>query len=158
MNGRGIQPGGARIEWADLMAFKRTITDPVPEGHEQWLRHLGIDTFHGRATFVGRTTVRVGDDHLKGNQVVIASGAMPAKLMIPGEEHLITSTKFLDLDELPDRVVFVGGGYISMEFATWLFGPAPRSRSCTAGRAPWRASILTSPIRSRLRRATAVST
>ena len=42
---------------------------------------------------------------------------MPAKLGIPGEEHLITSTEFLELDKLPERVVFVGGGYISMEFA-----------------------------------------
>ena len=61
MNGHGIRPGGARIEWADLMAFKRTFTAPVPKGHEQWLRDLGIDTFHGRATFVGPTAVRVGD-------------------------------------------------------------------------------------------------
>ncbi len=117
LNGHGIQPGGARIEWADLMAFKRTFTGPVPEGHEQWLRDLGIDTFHGRATFVGRTAVRVGDDDLEADQVVIATGAIPATLGIPGEEHLITSTEFLELDVLPDRVVFVGGGYISMEFA-----------------------------------------
>ena len=118
LNGHGIQPGGARIEWADLMAFKRTFTDPVPEGHEQWLRDSGIDTFPGRATFVGPTAVRVGDDDLEADdKVVIASGAKPATLGIPGEEHLITSTEFLELDALPDRVVFVGGGYISMEFA-----------------------------------------
>lgn len=49
--------------------------------------------------------------------MVIASGARPAKLGIPGEEHLITSEEFLELDELPKRIVFVGGGYISMEFA-----------------------------------------
>ncbi len=117
LNGRGIRPGGARIEWADLMAFKRTIIEPVPEGQEHWLRDLGIDTFHGRARFVGPTSVRVGDDELEAAHVVIASGAMPATLGIPGEEHLITSTEFLELDELPERVVFVGGGYISMEFA-----------------------------------------
>ena len=117
LNGRGIQSGGARIAWADLMAFKRTFTEPVPEGQEQWLRDLGIDTFHGPATFVDRTVVHVGDDDLKASQVVIASGAMPATLGIPGEEHLITSTEFLELEELPERMVFVGGGYISMEFA-----------------------------------------
>ena len=117
LKGHGIQPGGARIEWADLMAFKRTFTESVPKGHEQWLRDLGIDMFHGRATFIGRTAVHVGDDDLEADHVVIASGAMPATLGIPGEEHLITSTDFLELDALPDRVVFVGGGYISMEFA-----------------------------------------
>jgi len=42
---------------------------------------------------------------------------MPIKLGIAGEEYLITSDDFLNLDKMPDRVVFVGGGYISMEFA-----------------------------------------
>ena len=42
---------------------------------------------------------------------------MPAKLGIPGEEHLSASDEFLELDTLPKRIVFVGGGYISMEFA-----------------------------------------
>jgi pyruvate/2-oxoglutarate dehydrogenase complex dihydrolipoamide dehydrogenase (E3) component len=49
--------------------------------------------------------------------VVIAAGARHAPLAIPGEEYLTTSTEFLDLDQLPRRVVFVGGGYIAFEFA-----------------------------------------
>ncbi len=117
LSGRGVQPAGARIDWRELMAFKRTFTTPVPEGQEQWLREVGIDTFHGRAKFFGPTAVRVGGDALEAPHVVIASGAMPATLGIPGEEHLITSEEFLELDELPKRIVFVGGGYISMEFA-----------------------------------------
>ncbi len=48
---------------------------------------------------------------------VIASGAKPVDLNVPGKENMITSDQFLDLDHLPNRVVFVGGGYISFEFA-----------------------------------------
>ena len=115
--GRGIRADAARIDWHDLMAFKRTFTAPVPDRQEGWLRHLGIDVFHGRATFIGATTVHVGDDNLEAKRVVITTGAVPAKLGIQGEEHLSTSDEFLELDTLPKRIVFVGGGYISMEFA-----------------------------------------
>ncbi len=117
LRGRGIQPDGARIDWPELMAFKRSFTAPVPARQEAWLHDLGVDTFHGRATFVGPTTVRVGDDNLEGTHVVIAAGSMPAPLGIPREDLIITSEDFLELDELPGRIVFVGAGYISMEFA-----------------------------------------
>ena len=117
LTGRGVHPGGARIDWRELLAFKRTFTQAVPEGQERWLAEAGIDGFHGRARFVGPASVQVGNDDLEARRVVIASGAMPGKLGIPGEEYLITSEDFLELDELPERIVFVGGGYISMEFA-----------------------------------------
>ncbi|HEY5371995.1 MAG TPA: NAD(P)/FAD-dependent oxidoreductase, partial [Hanamia sp.] len=48
---------------------------------------------------------------------VIANGAAPAKLSIPGEDLLIDSTAFLDLEELPKEILFVGGGFIAFEFA-----------------------------------------
>jgi glutathione reductase (NADPH) len=117
LTGRGVDPGDARIDWGELMAFKRTFTEPVPKMNEEWLADAGIDTFQGRAKFVGPASVRVNGDELKATRLVIASGAVPARLGMPGEEHLITSEDFLELDELPARIVFVGGGYISMEFA-----------------------------------------
>src|SRR5262249_12556796 len=49
--------------------------------------------------------------------IVIASGARPADLPIDGREHVITSDQFLDLASLPPSIVFIGGGYISFEFA-----------------------------------------
>jgi glutathione reductase (NADPH) len=77
----------------------------------------GIKTFHGRAQFGDRTDVNVGDDVLEGRHVVVATGAMPRKLGIPGEEYVTTSEQFLELEKLPRRIVFIGGGYISFEFA-----------------------------------------
>ena len=118
LTGRGVRPGDARIDWPELMAFKRTFTESVAESHERWLAEVGIDGYHGRAKFIGPSSVQVGGDDLEAKHVVIASGAMPARLGIPGEGHLIASEDFLELDELPERIVFVGGGYISMEFAT----------------------------------------
>jgi glutathione reductase (NADPH) len=59
----------------------------------------------------------VDQDTIVGRHVVIATGARHATLGIPGEEHVTTSTQFLELDELPRRITFVGGGYIAFEFA-----------------------------------------
>jgi glutathione reductase (NADPH) len=66
---------------------------------------------------VDRTSVQAGEEILVARHVVIATGACHADLGIAGEELLTTSTQFLDLEELPHRIVFVGGGYIAFEFA-----------------------------------------
>jgi len=117
MNGNGIRAEQLRIDWSELMRFKRTFTQPVPRKIEEAFTKAGIAAFHGRARFVGRSTVQVGAEVLEGRYVVIASGQRPADLKIPGAEHLTTSEQFLELDELPRRILFIGGGYIAFEFA-----------------------------------------
>jgi glutathione reductase (NADPH) len=117
MQGKGVLAPGLSISWPDLIRFKRSFTDPVPGQSEQSFTEAGIITRHGRGHFVDRMSVQVGEDILVGRHVVIAAGARHAPLGIPGEEHLTTSTQFLELDRLPRRIAFVGGGYIAFEFA-----------------------------------------
>jgi glutathione reductase (NADPH) len=111
------------IKWHDLIKFKRTFTDSVPKEREESYVSVGIVPFHGPAKFVGLDSVLVGNDSsnaiLNGKNIVIATGAKPANLNIPGSENVITSDQFLELDkeQLPDNIVFIGGGYISFEFA-----------------------------------------
>ena len=118
---------GVQIKWADLIRFKRTFTDPFPKSREDGYINAGIVPFHGHARFIGPTAVRVkkvdggnnNDIILRGKHIVIATGSKPMNLNIPGSESIITSDQFLELgcDNLPDRIVFIGGGYISFEFA-----------------------------------------
>jgi glutathione reductase (NADPH) len=117
MNGSGITSGNARIDWPELIRFKRTFTEPVPKAREEGFAQSGIATYHGKAHFVGPGAIQLGGDTLEAKRIVIAAGAQPAKLNFAGEEHLITSDAFLELEALPRRIVFVGGGYISFEFA-----------------------------------------
>src|SRR5260221_14074842 len=117
MQGKGVLAPGLSISWPDLIRFKRTFTDPVPEQTEQSFAEVGIITRHDRAHFVDRTSVQVGEEILVGRHVVIVTGACHADLGIAGEELLTTSTQFMELDALPRRIVFVGGGYIAFEFA-----------------------------------------
>src|SRR6266436_1888132 len=116
MRGKGIA-GEARIDWRELMAFKRSFTDPIPKKHEDMYTGKGIDTYHGRARFTGRNSIEAGGAQLESRYLLIAAGAEPAKLNIPGEEHLATNEQFLDLDALPARIVLVGGGYVAAEFS-----------------------------------------
>jgi glutathione reductase (NADPH) len=117
MKGKGIQAESLRIDWQELMRFKRSFTEPVPKNREEGFAKAGIAAFHGRAHFVGPSTVQVGDEVLEGRYVAVAAGRKPADLKIQGTEYLTTSTQFLELGELPKRILFVGGGYIAFEFA-----------------------------------------
>lgn len=117
MEGKGLSASGARIDWSRLMRHKRTFTEPAPHRAEQRFVRKGIDAYHGRARFTGPRTVVAGDEALAGRFVLIAAGAVPRPLGIDGEEHVVTSTDFLDLDRLPARIVLVGGGYIAAEFS-----------------------------------------
>jgi glutathione reductase (NADPH) len=113
----GVPADGLTIQWPALMRFKRSLVDPTPQRTEQAWAEIGIEQFHGKARFVDSTTLAVGDDRLIGRRVLIAAGAMPAPLKFPGADRLTTSEEFLNLDRMPARIVFVGGGYISFEFA-----------------------------------------
>lgn len=116
MHGKGVR-GDVQIDWRALMAFKRTFTDPVPEKMEQRYREKGIDVYHGKARFLGKNTLQVAGDVLQAKHILLASGAEPIKLNIPGEQHLMDNEGFLELETLPRRIVLVGGGFIAAEFS-----------------------------------------
>ena len=86
MRGKGVSSEGNRIDWPVLMRFKRTFTCPVPQSNEDGFAGAGIAAFHGRVRFTDRTKLPLGYDTLTGRYVVIAAGARPATLAIPGEE------------------------------------------------------------------------
>jgi glutathione reductase (NADPH) len=116
MHGRGVV-GELRINWKELIAFKRIFTDPVPKKREESFTKQGVDAFHGIARFDGPDTVIVEGRALKGRHIVIAAGARPVPLDFPGAEHAIISDAFMELEDLPKRIVMVGGGYIAAEFS-----------------------------------------
>ena len=116
------------LNWHDLINFKRTFTDPFPKQREDSYINAGIISIHGKAKFIDKDAVKVeynekaddtNNDIIKGKYILIATGARPVNLGIPGSENVITSDQFLDLEShrLPDNIAFIGGGYISFEFA-----------------------------------------
>ncbi|MDE3110978.1 MAG: NAD(P)/FAD-dependent oxidoreductase [Acidobacteriota bacterium] len=116
LQGHGVT-GACSINWSELMAFKRTFTDPVPDVNKRRYAEKGIDTFTGKARFTGHNLLEVNGETLESRYFLVAAGAEPVKLGIPGEQYLVDNEDFLSLEKLPSRIVMVGGGYIASEFS-----------------------------------------
>lgn len=117
MDGKGIDPDGLTINWSDLMAHKRGFTDPVPDKMEKGLTGNGVETLHGAARFTGANTLEINGHTYQSRRFLVAAGAIPRPVTFAGADLMIDSTEFLNLEALPKRILFVGGGFVSFEFA-----------------------------------------
>lgn len=117
MQGNGIVAKDALVDWRRLIEIKQSFVKDIPGYVEQSLKKAGINAYHGVAKFVAKNAVQIGSHIFKAKHFVVATGAAPVKLAIPGEEHMLISDDFLNLPRLPKRIIFIGGGFISFEFA-----------------------------------------
>lgn len=109
--------GHVGVDWPALIAFKRTFTDPASAAIEKWLVSSGVAALHGTAAFESPDSVRIADRLYHPEHIVIATGARPIPLGFPGADLVIDSEAFMATDRLGGTVAFIGGGYISFEFA-----------------------------------------
>lgn len=115
--GIGLEQAAA-IDWGSLMQYKKTVIGGMPNTMEQIFGQLGFDIIRGEGQFIDSNTVKVGDETYQAKKFVIGTGQDYIPLNIPGKEYFHNSRDFLSLDEIPQRVTFVGAGIISMEFAS----------------------------------------
>jgi glutathione reductase (NADPH) len=118
LQGHGISGLTGSINWNQLMDFKRSFTESMSKGIEGSLLKNGIEVLHGRARFTGPEKLEVDGKTLESDKFLIASGVKAADLDFPGSEYLVDNEGFLSLPKLPKKIVFIGGGYISVEFAS----------------------------------------
>ncbi|TBW28110.1 NAD(P)/FAD-dependent oxidoreductase [Gramella sp. KN1008] len=116
MKGKGVTKM-PEVSWSDLMEFKNTFTGAVPAATENDLEALGIKMYHQSPKFLDENTLSVEGKTVKAKKIVIATGNKALELPIPGRDLPIISDDFLELEELPDSMIFIGAGYIGMEFA-----------------------------------------
>ncbi|HEY8944222.1 MAG TPA: FAD-dependent oxidoreductase, partial [Polyangiaceae bacterium] len=81
----------------------------------QRLNEEGVDWIPGRAILTGPGRVRVGERELIAGHVLLATGAYPYVPELPGAELGITSDDWFELDQLPTRLLVIGGGYVGVE-------------------------------------------
>ncbi len=117
LKGRGFDSLPS-LNWPDLMAHKHEVIDSLAESNKQKLENAGVQTIIGRGTFVDSHTIEVDGTAYSADKIVIVTGQLPHRLDIPGSELFHDSTDFLVLEEMPEKITFIGGGYIAMEFAT----------------------------------------
>lgn len=107
----------AQIDWQALQKFKEKFVSAMPIKTEKSLEVAGIKMYHQSPEFLEEGLLIVEGKKVTYDKVVIATGLIPRPLHFRGAALFKTSDDFLELPELPESIIFVGGGYIAMEFA-----------------------------------------
>ena len=115
--GFGWETGPAKFSWPKLIRAKDKEIDRLNQVYLRLLSDSGVKLFQARGSFIDAHTLRVGEEKVTAERILIATGGTPWAPDIPGIEHAITSNEAFDLAELPQRVATVGGGFIACEFA-----------------------------------------
>jgi len=115
--GFGWNVGERSHDWPKLMRAKTEELNRLEDVYHRLLREAGVEEITGTGKLVDAHTVEVEGKTYTAEHILIATGGWPKLPDVPGIEHAITSNEALDLENLPERIVIVGGGYIAVEFA-----------------------------------------
>jgi mercuric reductase len=114
----GLDPAPKHARLDLIHAWKESLRKPQAKWVEE-LGSSGFDTIGGQASFVDPSTLRVDGRELAGERILIATGSRTAVPQIPGLDGLdwIDHVTALDLEELPESLLVLGGGPVGLEFA-----------------------------------------
>lgn len=116
LSGKGVvRP--PEMEWGAVLDQKKAFTSAVPDSTRKGFKGSGIDFLEGKASFFDENTLAVNGQPVEAGYIILATGAHPMSLPFDGAGLMTSSSDFLELKELPSRIAFVGGGFISFEFA-----------------------------------------
>lgn len=112
----GIEVGRPKLHWRKLIDRKQDMIGFIPDA---MLATAGkrATVFKGDAKFIGPKTLQVGEETIEADDIIIATGSKHRPLAIPGAALMITSDDVLTDRELPNEVIFIGGGVVAMEFS-----------------------------------------
>ena len=119
----GVEADKIAVDMAALQARKKAVVKTLVNGVKGLLRGNKVTVVEGMASFADAHTLSVDGRSITGANIIIATGSsvfMPPFLALEGENHLLTSTEALDLDQVPASVTVIGGGVIGVEFAYLL--------------------------------------
>ncbi|MFG0721370.1 glutathione-disulfide reductase [Pseudomonas sp. GLN_6] len=125
--GFGWSLGSANFDWATLIANKNREIDRLNGIYRNLLVNSGVTLLEGHARIVDAHSVELGGQRYSAKHILIATGGWPQIPEIPGHEHAIGSNEAFFLEQLPKRVLVVGGGYIAVEFASIFNGLGART-------------------------------
>lgn len=120
----GLKPAEIEVDFAELITQKRDVVEVYRDKKYQSIlaNDVNIQVFHGKAELLDPNTVRVGDNTLIGDQILVATGAHPVIPSIEGLDRvpyltsdLLTTNEAQELTALPKSLVIIGAGYIALE-------------------------------------------
>lgn len=110
------------FDWSRLIENKNTEISRLNGIYRNILDNAGVTLYEARAEFIDNHTLKVGDETITAETILVAVGGWPALPEIPGIEHAISSNEIFFLPEKPKRFVAVGGGFIAVEMAGVMNG------------------------------------
>ena len=120
--GYGWNVGESTLDWKRLIENKNCEIERLNGIYRTILGDSDVTVHEARASLKDAHTVLVGGEEVTADKILVATGGWPTVPDFPGKEHAITSNEAFFLENLPKRVIMVGGGYIAVEFAGILHG------------------------------------
>jgi dihydrolipoamide dehydrogenase len=120
----GVDTGAVKVDLRRVLARKRSVVERFRNGGQKSMeKTANLELIFGEASFVDARRVRVrlnggGTRELQGKRIVVNTGGRPAVPPIPGLDKIayLDSTSIMELAEVPEHLVVLGGGYIGLEF------------------------------------------
>ena len=120
--GYGWNVGESTLDWKRLIENKNREIERLNGIYRTILCNSDVTIHEARASLKDTHTVLVGGEEVTADKILVATGGWPIVPDFPGKEHAITSNEAFFMEDLPKRVIMVGGGYIAVEFAGILHG------------------------------------
>ena len=125
LSSKGIEIGEIKLNLSKMMKSKDKAVTVLTKGVEFLLKKNNVTYFKGTGSFKSKTEISIKDQKnneisIIGEKIVIATGSVPVSL--PGiefdEKVIVSSTGALKLDQVPKKMIIVGGGYIGLEMGS----------------------------------------
>jgi pyruvate/2-oxoglutarate dehydrogenase complex dihydrolipoamide dehydrogenase (E3) component len=120
----GVRCGDVSVDMSSVVARKRSIVSDFRNSSERALANAGVEVLFGDARFSGNRRVEVHASDgttrtLIAPTIIINTGARPSRPPLPGLEQVpsLDSTSIMELDDVPQHLLVLGGGYVGVEFA-----------------------------------------
>lgn len=116
----GIAEGSLTFDFSKVAERKEAVVEQLRMGVDSLMKNKLITLVSGKASIKDAHTVVVNDHEIEGDRIIIATGSVSAFLPIPGIDlpGVVTSKEILDMTEIPEKLVVIGGGVIGLEFAS----------------------------------------
>jgi len=119
-NDFGIEANNIRIDFPKIMARKNNVVSQLVSGVEQLMKANRISVYRGTGRILSPHLVKVNDEDIATRRLIIATGSESTPLPIPGSDlpGVLSTDELLELTELPESLVVIGGSYVGVEFAS----------------------------------------
>ncbi|MBE9124995.1 MULTISPECIES: glutathione-disulfide reductase [unclassified Coleofasciculus] len=129
--GYGWSAVESSLDWQKMITVVNQEVERLNGVYQRMLDNSGVELLRGYAKFLDSHTLEIAESangessasrKVTADKVLIAVGGHPFMPDIPGREHAITSDGMFHLQEQPQRITIIGGGYIGVEFACIMHG------------------------------------